>query len=71
MKRRALFRILLAGIHSTKKKVNGIQMGKFNLSKYYSKEQINVYVEKLKKERVKWLKRFENLNPAIVDAIRL
>jgi phosphoenolpyruvate carboxykinase (ATP) len=50
---------------------NGVQMTKFDTSKFYSEEQINAYVKKLKKERIEWLKRFANLNPAIVDAVRL
>lgn len=51
--------------------VNGAQMTKFDLSKFYSQEQINAYVNKLKKERVEWLQRFENLNPAILNAFKL
>ncbi|MGQ9551897.1 MAG: phosphoenolpyruvate carboxykinase [Candidatus Bathycorpusculaceae bacterium] len=51
-------------------KVNGVQMAKFELSNYYSQEQIKAYVERLKKERVDWLRRFEDLNPAIVNAIK-
>jgi len=49
------------------KEVNGVQMSKFDLSEFYSQEQINAYVNKLKEERLEWLKRFENLNPAIVN----
>ena len=52
-------------------KVNGAQMTKFDLSKFYSKEQIKAYVDKLKEERVEWLKRFENLNPDILNAVKL
>lgn len=52
------------------KKVNGVQMAKFELSKYYSQEQIDAYVDKLKTERVEWLRRFENLNPDIIKALK-
>jgi phosphoenolpyruvate carboxykinase (ATP) len=51
--------------------VNGLQMAKFDLSKFYSQEQINAYVNKLKAERLAWLKKFENLNPAILNAAKL
>jgi len=51
------------------RKVNGVQMTKFDLSNFYSQEQINVYVNKLKEERVEWFKRFENLNPAILNGL--
>jgi len=50
------------------RKVNGTQMTKFNLSNFYSQDQINGYVDKLKKERVEWLRKFKNLNPAILGA---
>jgi len=53
------------------RKVNGVQMTKFDLSGFYSQEQINAYVNKLKEERLDWLKRFENLNPVILNACEL
>lgn len=53
------------------KKVNGVQMTKFDLSKFYFQEQINFYVDKLKRERREWLKRFEDLNPAILNEVKL
>jgi len=46
-------------------------MTKFDLSKFYSQEQINFYVDKLKRERREWLKRFEDLNPAILNEVKL
>ena len=52
------------------KKVNGVQMTKFDPSRFYSQEQINGYVNALKKERLEWLKRFKNLNPAIQKAVK-
>lgn len=52
------------------KKVNGVQLTKFELSKYYSQEQIDAYVNKLKMERVEWLRRFENLNSDIVKSMK-
>jgi len=53
------------------RKVNGVQMKKFDLSNFYSKDQIDAYVKKLKEERIEWLNRFEGLNPAIIDAFKL
>jgi len=53
------------------RKVNGVQMKKFDLSNFYSQDQIDAYVKKLKEERVKWLNGFEGLNPAIIDAFKL
>ena len=52
-------------------KVNGARMTKFDLTKFYSKEQIKAYVDRLKEERGEWLKRFENLNPDILNAAKL
>jgi phosphoenolpyruvate carboxykinase (ATP) len=51
------------------KKVNGIQMTRFDPSEYYSEEEIKSHVTKLKQERLEWLKRFDSLNPTILDAI--
>jgi phosphoenolpyruvate carboxykinase (ATP) len=48
------------------KKVNGMQMTRFDPSEYYSKEEIDAQVAKLKQERFAWLKRFESLNPTIL-----
>jgi phosphoenolpyruvate carboxykinase (ATP) len=50
------------------RKVNGVQMKKFDLSNFYSQDQIEAYVKKLKEERISWLNGFEGLNPAIIKA---
>jgi phosphoenolpyruvate carboxykinase (ATP) len=52
------------------KKVNGLKMTKFDLSNFYSEELVKDYVDRLKKERVEWLSRFENLDEALVNTIR-
>jgi phosphoenolpyruvate carboxykinase (ATP) len=52
------------------KKVNGVDMAKFDLSKFYSKEQIDAYVDELKRERMAWLGQFKDLNPAILNSIK-
>jgi len=51
------------------KKANGVLMEKFDLHLFYSHEQIVNYVNKLKKERIEWLRRFENLNSDILRAV--
>jgi len=53
------------------RKVNGVQMKKFDLYNFYSQDQIDAYVKKLKEERIEWLKRFESLSPAIINAFEL
>jgi len=53
------------------RKVNGLYMKKFDLSNFYSQDQIDAYVKKLKEERIKWLNGFEDLNPTIIDAFKL
>jgi phosphoenolpyruvate carboxykinase (ATP) len=53
------------------RKVSGVQMTKFDLSLFYSREEINHYVSELEKERFEWLKQFKNLNTAIVDTVKL
>jgi phosphoenolpyruvate carboxykinase (ATP) len=54
----------------TPKIVNGVKMTKFDPSKFYSQEQIDAYVSKLKEERVEWLKKFEGLDPTILNAVK-
>jgi len=56
---------------SVPRKVNGLQMEKFDLFKFYSQDQVNAYVDELKKERIEWLRRFENLDPAILNGFRV
>ncbi|MGB9671688.1 MAG: phosphoenolpyruvate carboxykinase [Candidatus Bathyarchaeales archaeon] len=51
------------------KRANGIQMSKFDPSRFYSQEQMDSHVKKLKMERIEWLKQFQNLNPAIIKAV--
>jgi phosphoenolpyruvate carboxykinase (ATP) len=51
--------------------VPSVDMKKFDLAKYYSPEQISYYVQSLKKERVEYLSRFVNLNPAIAATIKV
>jgi len=46
-------------------------MEKFELSRFYSQDEVNGYVNGLKKERIEWLKRFEDLDPAILSAFKL
>jgi len=53
------------------KRVNGLQLAKFDLSQFYSNEEIDFHIRELKRERSEWLKQFKNLNPAIVDSARL
>jgi phosphoenolpyruvate carboxykinase (ATP) len=53
------------------KKVNGIQMSKFDPSKFYTQEQMKFYVNKLKVERIEWLRQFRKLNPAVIKAVSL
>jgi len=53
------------------KKNNGVQMKKFDPSNFYSQDQIDAYVKKLKEERIEWLKRFESLSSAIINALEL
>ena len=49
--------------------IPGIDMARFDLDNYYSKEQIQEISEDLKQERLAWLSRFERLDEAILSAI--
>lgn len=52
------------------KKVDGVDMTKFDLSKFYSKDQIDAYVGQLEGERIAWLEQFKELNPAVINSIK-
>lgn len=48
-------------------KVDGVDMERFNLDKFYSQEQIESKVDKLKKERHDYLQKFTTLQPEILQ----
>jgi len=52
------------------KKVDGVDMSKFDLSKFYSKDQVDAYVSQLKSERIAWLEQFKELDPAVINSIK-
>jgi hypothetical protein len=52
-------------------KVTTVHMTKFDLTRFYSTEQINAYVDQLNQERLEWLRKFENLNPTILKTAKL
>jgi phosphoenolpyruvate carboxykinase (ATP) len=53
------------------RRTNGLDLTKFDLSNFYTKEVAKDFVFKLQKERAEWLQRFEGLNRAIVDTVKV
>jgi phosphoenolpyruvate carboxykinase (ATP) len=53
------------------KRVNGVQMAKFDLTRFYSEPTIKDYVKKLKNERMEWLRKFKTLDPAVAATVTL
>jgi len=53
------------------KKINGVKMSKFDLSKFYSRKQAGAYVNELKRERVAWLSQFKGLNSAVAKSVKI
>ncbi|MGR3179412.1 MAG: phosphoenolpyruvate carboxykinase domain-containing protein [Candidatus Anammoxibacter sp.] len=45
--------------------VDGVDMERFNLTRFYTQEQIDMYVNRLKDEREEYLKQFKTLRPEI------
>lgn len=45
--------------------VDGVDMPKFDLKRYYNEGEVRRMIEKLKAERREWLNSFENLHPEI------
>ncbi len=50
--------------------VEGVDMSKYDPSKYYSQEEIDGYVKELTDERTKWLAKFPDLDPKIAKSIK-
>lgn len=51
--------------------VPNYDISKLDPSKHYSKEELESLTQKLRDERVNWLKRFPGLDPKIINAIQL
>jgi phosphoenolpyruvate carboxykinase (ATP) len=51
-------------------KIPGVELDRFGLSNFYSKEQIRQLSEDLMRERLEWLARFPGLNKDIISAIK-
>jgi phosphoenolpyruvate carboxykinase (ATP) len=49
--------------------IPGVDLNRFDLSKYYSEEEVSELSSNLKKERLQWLARFKGLSPDISNAI--
>ena len=49
-------------------KVQGLDISKFDLSRFYTKKQIGEYARALKEERQKYLASFSELNPKVAKA---
>ncbi|MDI6639361.1 MAG: phosphoenolpyruvate carboxykinase [Methanocellales archaeon] len=52
------------------KNVEGMDMTKFDLAKFYSQKQIDAYVSQLRRERMEYIERFPGLDAAIIGAIK-
>ncbi len=50
--------------------VPGIDMGRFDLNRFYSPEEIKELSNKLKKERLEWLAKFPGLNKDIISVLK-
>jgi phosphoenolpyruvate carboxykinase (ATP) len=50
--------------------VPGMDFARFDLKNFYQPSEIQALEEALRKERIEWMERFEELDPSIIDAIR-
>ncbi len=50
--------------------IPGVDMNRFDLTNYYTDEQIEELSLDLKKERLEWLSDFEHLNRDIINALK-
>jgi len=50
--------------------IPGVKLHRFDLSNYYTDEQIQELSEELKQERLVWLSQFHGLNQDIINALK-
>jgi len=50
--------------------IPGVDLNRFNLSSYYTEEQIQELSESLKRERLEWFSQFPRLDKDIINAIK-
>ena len=50
--------------------IPGVDLGRFDLTNYYTEEEIEELSKDLKEERLEWLSQFEHLNRDIVNALK-
>jgi phosphoenolpyruvate carboxykinase (ATP) len=50
------------------KRIEGVDIRRFDVHSHYSQQEIDSYVEKLKRERREYLDRYNDLDPAVVRA---
>ncbi len=49
--------------------IPGVDLKRFDLSKFYPEDEIQEMSENLKRERLEWLTKFQGLNPDIIKAL--
>jgi phosphoenolpyruvate carboxykinase (ATP) len=49
--------------------IPGLDMTRFDLSNYYPENRIHILSRNLKRERLEWLGKFDNLDPGIIKAL--
>jgi len=50
--------------------IPGVELSRFDLSNYYTEEEVRELSENLKQERLEWLSRFPRLHKDITNAIK-
>ena len=50
--------------------IPGVDLGRFDLSNYYTEEEITELSRELHLERLEWLSQFEHLNRDIINALK-
>jgi phosphoenolpyruvate carboxykinase (ATP) len=50
--------------------IHGVDLNRFELSKFYTEDEVQELSLNLKNERIEWLNKFKGLNPDIVKALR-
>lgn len=54
----------------TPKKVEGVDMTRFDIAKFYSQKQIDTYVSRLIREMIEYIEKFPDSDAAIIGVIK-
>ena len=50
--------------------IPGLDLGRYDLNRYYRPDELAALLESLRAERIAWLSNFKDLDPVIAGAVK-